>query len=93
MVEDRIRNIEARVRESTNLPAPAKAELLDLLGELRWELQGVESEHLKKAEDIAGGSEAGHRESIEALTTLEATHPRLAAVANRLALALANMGI
>lgn len=93
MVEDRIRNIEARVRESTNLPESAKGELLDLLGALRGELQGVKREHLEKAEGIAGGSEAGHREAIEALASLEATHPRLAALANRLAVALANMGI
>lgn len=98
MVEDRIRNIEASVRGSASLPDAAKAELLELLDALRTELQGVNREHLERAEGTVG---PGHGESLnEALgavtgtmTALEATHPRLAALANRLALALANMGI
>jgi len=89
MVEDRIRNIEARVQASTNLPDAAKAELLDLLAAVRGELEGVKKEHLEHAESSA----AGHEEPLDALTALETTHPRLAELANRLAVALANMGI
>jgi hypothetical protein len=101
MVEDRIRNIEARVQASTNLPEPAKAELLDLLAALRTELQGVKKEHLERAEGAANAPEVSHGESLDdslgaitgTMTALEATHPRLAALGNRLAVALANMGI
>jgi hypothetical protein len=101
MVEDRIRNIEARIQSSTNLPDPAKAELLELLAALRAELQSVEKDHLQRAEDAANATEAPHGESLDdalgaltgTMTALEATHPRLAALANRLAVALANMGI
>jgi hypothetical protein len=100
MVEDRIRTIEARIRDSANLSEPAKAELLDLLAALRGELQGVKKEHLEQAERSAQGGPA-HAESLDAamgglsntVTALEATHPRLADLANRLAVALANMGI
>jgi predicted regulator of Ras-like GTPase activity (Roadblock/LC7/MglB family) len=100
MVEDRIRNIEARVQSSANLPEPAKAELLDLLAALRAELQGVEKEHLARAEGSVK-TEAAHGDTLDdalgALTgtvgALEATHPRIADLANRLAVALANMGI
>ena len=100
MVEDRIRNIESRVQTSGNLPDAAKAELLDLLAAMRAELQGVKKEHLEQAEASAE-SEPGHRESLDdalgaltgTMTALEATHPRLANLANRLAVALANMGI
>jgi len=100
MVEDRIRIIESRVRESGNLPEAAKSELLDLLAALRAELQGVKKEHLERAEEsAAAGQPAGEslNDALGGLTgtvaELEATHPRLAALANRLAVALANMGI
>ena len=100
MVEDRISHIEARVQASANLPESAKAEMLELLAALRAELQGVEREHLERAESAAPGG-AGHGETLDdslgaltgTMTALEATHPRLAALANRLAVALANMGI
>jgi len=107
MVEDRIRNIEARVQASTSLPDAAKAELLELLAALRVELQGVKKEHLERAESAAnipstpGSLETAHGETLDdalgaltgTVTALEATHPRAAALANRLAIALANMGI
>jgi hypothetical protein len=99
MVEDRIRNIESRVQASANLPEQAKAELLELLASMRAELQGVKKEHLEQAEGSAG--EVPHGESLDdalggltgTVTELEANHPRLSELANRLAIALANMGI
>lgn len=104
MVEDRIRNIEAHVQASANLPDAAKAELLDLLAALRAELQGVKKEHLERAEESTGegGTDLTAKgESLDdalggltgTMTELETTHPRLAELANRLAVALANMGI
>jgi hypothetical protein len=100
MVEDRIRNIEARVQSSANLPEAAKAELLELIASLRAELQGVNKEHLDRAESASGG-ETPQGESIEdalggltgTVTELEATHPRISDLANRLAFALSSMGI
>ena len=99
MIEDRIRNIEARVQGSGNLPESAKAELLEITGALREELQAVNKEHLEQAEGTAG--EAPHGESLDdalgglsgTVTELEAMHPRLSELANRLAVALSNMGI
>jgi len=101
MVEDRIRNIETRVQASDNLPDAAKAELLELLAALRAELQGVKKEHLERAEEAARAGEAPQGESLDealggltgTVTELEAMHPRLSDLANRLAVALANMGI
>jgi hypothetical protein len=98
MVEDRIRNIENRVQSSASLPEAAKAELLGLLASLREELQGVKKEHLLRAE---GTGQVPHGESLDdalgglssTVTELEATHPRLSELANRLAVALSNMGI
>ena len=97
MVEDRIRTIEARV-SSANLPDAAKTELLELLALLRSELQSVKKEHLERAEESSrpADGESLH-EAVggltDTMTELEAVHPRLAALANRLAVALANMGI
>ena len=85
MVEDRIRSIEVRVQNSASLPDSAKAELLQLLTEIRGEVEGLKSEHLAKVEEAP--------DSLDALSALEATHPRLANLANRLAVALSNMGI
>ena len=99
MVEDRIRTIEARVRASANLPDAAKAELLELLTALRVELQGVKKEHLQRAEESSELPKDPNdlNEALGGLTgtmsELEAIHPRLAELANRLAVALANMGI
>jgi ABC-type transporter Mla subunit MlaD len=106
MVEDRIRNIETRVQASNNLPDPAKVELLELLAGLRAELQGVKKEHLARAEGSAAAAaaaahDAPHGESLDdalggltgTVSELEAMHPRLADLANRLAVALSNMGI
>jgi hypothetical protein len=101
MVEDRINNIEARVKGSASLSDAAKSELLDLLTSMRAELQGVNKEHLEGAEESTATAEPPHRESLDdalgglsgTVTELEAMHPRLAELANRLAVALANMGI
>jgi hypothetical protein len=98
MVEDRIRLIEERVQGSATLPAGAKAELLEMLEALKAELQGVKKEHLEAAEE---GRSAPHGETMDdalggltsTVTELEAMHPQLAEMVNRLALALANMGI
>lgn len=94
MVEDRIRKIEECVRGSGTMPDGAKGELLGLLGELRAELQGVKKEHLEAAEEAGGKA---HDDALGGLTgtvaELEAMHPRLAEIVNRVAVALGNMGI
>jgi hypothetical protein len=99
MVEDRIRNIESRVQSSTDLPPALKAELQQLLADMRAELANVQKEHLDRAESAAGP--AAHGESMGealggltgAIEQLEATHPQLAALTNRVAIILSNMGI
>ena len=80
MVEDRIRAIESRLHAAgDNISDDSRQELLALLADLRSELHDAKP--------------AQRAESIDALTALEAEHPRLAALANRVAVALANMGI
>jgi len=96
MVEDRIRHIESRLQTSANLPEAQKAELLALLVELREELRGLNQQQIESA-----GGAVAHGESLGdaiggltgAVRDLEAVHPRMAEIANRLAVALANMGI
>jgi len=83
MVEDRIRKIEECVRGSGTMPDGAKGELL-----------GVKKEHLEAAEEAGGKA---HDDALGGLTgtvaELEAMHPRLAEIVNRVAVALGNMGI
>jgi hypothetical protein len=99
MVEDRISNIEARVKDSSGMPEATRAELLGLLATLRAELGGVNKEHLERAEGSAAPHQPGESldESVGGLTgtvtALEAHHPRLAELANRVAVTLSNIGI
>lgn len=87
MLEDRIRSIEARIQASTGLPEATRTELLAQLSALEAKLGELPPEALENAprsdtDDLAS-----------TLAGLEAAHPELAAAANRLALALSNMGI
>ena len=69
------------------------------LAQMRAELSQVKTEHLERAESTAG--QPAHGESLDqavggltgTVAELEAMHPRLADLTNRLAVALGNMGI
>ena len=97
MVEEHIRNIEQRVQGSAELPETAKAELMEILAEMRSELGAVDKEHLEKAAAATTAGDASLNQAVGGLSgtvrELEAMHPRLAELANRLAAVLANMGI
>lgn len=87
MLDDRIRSIEARIQASTKIPDATRAELLEQLASLEAKLGDLPPEVL---ESTPGGDSEDLASTLEGL---EAAHPELAAAANRLALALSNMGI
>jgi hypothetical protein len=109
MIRDTIAKIEARLQGANACSDEVRAELLQLLGELKHEIGTVDeaqarsiaghTEHLT-AQAIAGESERNPESLNRALQELsssvegfESSHPRLVAVVNRIATTLANMGI
>jgi hypothetical protein len=109
MIRDTISKIEARLQSANACSADARAELLQLLGELKREIGTVDEE---QARTIAGHTEhltaqaigeesernpeslkRGLQELGESVEGFETSHPKLVAVVNRIATTLANIGI
>jgi hypothetical protein len=53
MLQDTISKIEGRIRSSEAVDEAHRAELLQLLGRLRSEIEGLSKTHLEQAESIA----------------------------------------
>lgn len=63
MVQETLKKIEKTVREAPQASADTKEELLELLGELRAELEVLETTHAEEARNIASFTEQATRES------------------------------
>jgi hypothetical protein len=63
MIEDTIRNIEARIQGSEAIKEERRRELLQLLGTLRAEVEALSKTHNEQAESIAGFAELSAREA------------------------------
>jgi hypothetical protein len=93
MIEDTIARIEERLRSDESLPASERAELEQLLRQLR-----TESATLPRL-DPRGPAEPGEDVHSalgrleESLAEFEATHPQLIGIVNRISNILSNMGI
>ncbi len=72
MIEDTIRNIEARIEASETIKADRRRELLQLLGTLKAEVAALSETHEEQAESIAGFAELFAREA-----TREKQNPQL----------------
>lgn len=72
MIEDTIRNIEARIQGSEAIKDERRRELLQLLGTLRAEVAQLSKTHSEQAESIAGFAELSTREA-----TREQQNPQL----------------
>jgi hypothetical protein len=108
MIHDRIATIEATLQTAPGLSDPTRQQLLGLLAELKAEVtvippaQNEQAQSIARSADAAFASAAGQREdgTPAALRDLrasvegfEASHPKLVAVVDRIALTLSNMGI
>lgn len=107
MIRDTISKIEARLQDTSACSDEVRAELLQLLGELKREITNVDEERAR--------SIAGHTEQVTAQVTDEArnpellkrslqelsasvdgfekSHPGLVQVVNRICTTLSNIGI
>jgi hypothetical protein len=63
MIEDRIQKIEARLKESGNIPEPARAELLQLLAALKNEVGTLTKNQEEDARSLAGFVDASAHEA------------------------------
>jgi len=110
MLHDTITKIEGRIRNAAAVNETTRAELLNLLGELRGEIAGLSRTHQEQAEQIASCADASALEATSknrnpetlqkslgglesSVGAFEKTHPQLVGLVNRIASALANMGI
>jgi hypothetical protein len=66
MIEDRIQKIEARLKESGNIPEEKKAELLKLLAALKDEVATLPSSHEEDARSVAKFMDASAHEATRA---------------------------
>ncbi|HMJ64211.1 MAG TPA: DUF4404 family protein [Candidatus Binatia bacterium] len=107
MIRETISKIEAKLQGANTLTEESRAELFQLLGDLKREIAGIDEE---KARTIAGQTEhltaqatADSRNpellkhSLEELSAsvagFEQSHPGLVEVVNRICTTLANIGI
>ncbi len=94
MIEETISKIEERLRDADSLTPANRAELQNLLAQLRREAQTLPANALPgdsgpPDEDVQ--STIGRLE--ESLTAFETSHPQLTGIVNRISAILANMGI
>ncbi|HTG44221.1 MAG TPA: DUF4404 family protein [Verrucomicrobiae bacterium] len=94
MLEETISRIEERLRAANSLPSAERAELEDLLQQLRREAGSLA---LPKASDETFTEDETAHSAIsrleQSLTEFEATHPHIVGLVNRISSMLSNMGI
>ena len=86
MVKPLLEQLRAKVEMASGLPATTKAELLKLVSEL-------ESQSTGSSPAVAVKNPDGIDRLVAAVEGLEASHPEITEVANRLATMLGNLGI
>jgi Domain of unknown function (DUF4404) len=86
MVKPLLDELRAKVETASGLPAKTKAELLKLVSELENQTAGA---------GPAGSASAPHgvERLVAAVEGLEASHPDITNIVNRLATMLGNLGI
>jgi len=83
MVKPLLDQLRAKVESASGLPATTKAELLKLVAELESQ----------SARPGSGANPHGVDRLVAAVEGLEASHPEITEVANRVATMLGNLGI
>ena len=64
MLQDTVSKIESRIQNSGALANGQREELLELLGQLRTEVQALSKTHQEEAESIAAFAEVSTREAM-----------------------------
>lgn len=66
MIDERIQNIEARLKGANTVPDATKAELLELISALKAEIRNLPKTHEEQAASIAGFADASTHEVTRA---------------------------
>ena len=96
MIDKLLEQLRTQLENSDNLPDSAKQEILRHVEaiEHRTTTPGVEAGTLISATDETSSEEPqGLDKLVASVEELEASHPELTALVNRVAVALGNMGI
>jgi hypothetical protein len=97
MIEETIRQIEARLHASTNLAPETRAELLSLLTRLRLEAAQLPASERTPTEPNAGPEPESIEEHVDRLRgsveEFEVSHPKVVQLVNHLANTLSGLGI
>ncbi len=86
MVKPLLEQLRTKVENARGLPDTTKSELLKLVADL-------ESQTAGNAATVSGEGRHGLNRLISSVEGLEASHPDITSLANRIATMLANMGI
>ena len=92
VIEQTIARIEERLRAAQSLSPEQRAELHQLLNQLRREARSLPPNALPETEPDDDIHSSVNRLG-EALTAFETSHPQLTGAVNRISAILANMGI
>ena len=101
MIEDKLKSIEERIRQSENMKGENKEAVLNLLAELKDE---IDTSNEGVQEDVKLGiSEMGHEdegiiksafnEINKSISEFEESHPKLVQIVNSICTQLSNSGL
>lgn len=94
MIEETLRRLEERIRASESASTDTRADLLDLVAELRAEFAAVAESHHDEAAAIAEQADLAAVAGVEdSMLEFESAHPRLVATFRSLMRTLADAGI
>ena len=77
MIDQTIKEIEDRIRQSQSIPDPKRDELLELFGTLRIEIAEMGEDHGETAQSIAGHSERSTSEATSEAPDRDQLHQSL----------------
>jgi len=93
VIEETISKIEERLRAADSLSSAQRAELQDLLAQLRTEARSLPPEAVPAEADEDEDVQSAISRLEESLAAFETSHPQITGLVNRISAILANMGI
>ena len=101
MIEDKLKNIEERIRQSENMNSENKDAVLDLLAELKEEIsvsnesveEGVKQGISDMDHEDEGIIKSAFNEINNTISEFEESHPKLVQIVNSICTQLSNSGL
>ncbi len=101
MIEDKLKNIEERIRQSENMSVENKDAVLNLLSELKDEIgastesveEGVKQGISEMDHEDEGIIKSAFNEISSTISEFEESHPKLVQIVNSICTQLSNSGL